>query len=133
MLENLSTMKSDLFYRVDTDRKWYQPPKFASKRSQVWESGYIGSGYFIQLDKDTPFDSSVPWFLWFIMSPSDPRFLFAAWVHDTILNEGKDRVTAASDWFHGARAGGAKGLLPKLGFVAVAFWAVFKPGSYRKS
>lgn len=132
----------DLF-ELGTVREW------RSTRPVTWEIGTKGSGQIITI---TPreFESSVPWskrWDWFfrilnraipIFPPRDDRrYLFAALVHDWMLEEQRedgsfryDRVRASSEYFHAARAGGAPLLGAKFAYLAVAFWSVFKPGSY---
>lgn len=73
------------------------------------------------------FDSSVPWYLRWLLSPHDPRFLLAACVHDWLLEQGYGRAQAAAEWYDGARKGGAPYKLARRYYVAVAWWAVYKP------
>ena len=76
------------------------------------------------------FQSSVPRWLWWWLSPHHPRFLLAACVHDWLLGIGYDRAAAAGEWFAGARAAKAPMWKAKPAFVGVAYWAVYKNGAY---
>ncbi len=73
------------------------------------------------------FDSSVPRWLHWLLSPHDPRFLLAACVHDWLLEQGYGRAQAAAEWYDGARKGGAPYGLARWAYMAVAAWAVFAP------
>lgn len=100
-------------------------------RSILWDLGRKGSGKPLVIPAGVEFESSVPWYARWIIHPDDPRFLLAALVHDFLLEtEIYGRAQAAAEWFDGALAGGAPTWKAKLVFVAIAFWAVYKPGSY---
>lgn len=123
--------------------------EWRSTRPVEWEIGTLGSGAIVTI-QPREFESSVPWSRRWdgffrvlnaivpIFPPrDDPRYLFAALVHDWMLEEPRegggykyDRVRAAAEYFHAAQAGGAPMIGAKFAFLAVAFWAVFKPGAY---
>jgi hypothetical protein len=91
-----------------------------------WEVGTKGSGAFITIPAGTEFESNVPWYGRWFVSPDDPRFLLAALVHDYLLESGiYGRTQAAAEWYDGARAGGAPSFKSKIGYVAVAVIAVW--------
>lgn len=73
-----------------------------------WHVGQKTSRITVTIKAGREFESSVPiWARWFI-SQDDPRFLLAALVHDTLLEEGYyGPLQAAAEWFDGAIAGGA--------------------------
>jgi len=93
-----------------------------------WEVGTKSSGVWITIPAGTEFETSVPWWAGWFIGRDDPRFLLAALVHDYLLEAGTyGRVQAAAEWYDGSRAANAPAFKAKIGFVAVAFWAVFKP------
>ena len=93
-----------------------------------WEVGSKGSGIHITIPIGTEFESSVPWWAGWFIHRDHPRFMLAALVHDYLLEAGTyGRAQAAAEWYDGARAENAPRMRAKLGYVAVAFWAVFKP------
>lgn len=93
-----------------------------------WEVGSKGSGLHIIIPAGTEFESSVPWWAGWFIGRDDPRFLLAALVHDYLLEAGTyGRTQAAAEWYDGARAANAPAFNAKIGYIAVAFWAVFKP------
>jgi len=95
-----------------------------------WEVGRKGSGDWIAIPSGFEFESSVPWWARWWIARDDPRFLLAAAVHDYFLEIGRlGPVQAAAEWYDGARAGGAPSFRSRAAFVAVAFWAVFRPTS----
>ena len=99
-------------------------------RDVEWEIGYKGSGRMITIPAGTEFESSVPGFFRWFLNPDDPRFLLAALVHDFMLESGVyGRPQAAAEWYDGARAADAPVWKAKLAYVAVAAWAVYKPGT----
>lgn len=107
-----------------TVRRW------RNTRPVRWEVGRKGSGDWITIPAGREFESSVPSFFQWFLHPDDPRFLLAALVHDVMLESGRyGRPQAAAEWYDGARAAHAPVLKSKLAFVAVATWAVMKPGA----
>lgn len=92
-----------------------------------WRIGGPMVDHQVTIPAGFTFDSSVPRGLRWILSPTDPRFLLAACVHDWLLEQGYGRAQAAAEWYDGARAGGAPYSLARWAYVAVAIWAVFKP------
>ena len=65
----------------------------------AWEIGKKNSGWFLRIPAGTEFESSVPRFFHWFLSPDDQRFLKAACVHDTLLEKGYTRAFADSQWF----------------------------------
>lgn len=110
-----------LFVRAGADRYRLAAPL-------AWRIGGPMVDHPVLIPAGFVFDSSVPWALRWILSPHEPRFLLAACVHDWLLAQGYGRAQAAAEWLDGARAGGAPPALARWAFVAVAAWAVFRPG-----
>ena len=109
-----------MMFERGTIRRW------RSTRPVEWEVGTKGSGRRITIPAGTEFESSVPWYGRWFVSPDDPHFLLAALVHDHLLESGiYGRTQAAAEWYDGARAGGAPNLKAKVGYVAVAIIAVW--------
>jgi hypothetical protein len=96
----------------------------------TWRVGGPNVDHAVVIPEGFIFDSSVPRWLWWLLSPHDTRFLLAACVHDWLLAQGYGRTQAAAEWHDGARKGGAPYGLAKLAYVAVAAWAVLKNGAY---
>ena len=104
-----------------TQRRW------RTHHPVEWAVGNKG-GYKITIPAGTDFESSVTWWGRWFVGQDDPRFLLAALVHDYLLEAGTyGRVQAAAEWYDGARAANAPAFRAKVGFIAVAFWAVFRP------
>jgi len=91
-----------------------QPPDwcvpYSGKRYKVtkgftWEIGAKGSGLFIFVPSGFVFDGSVPWYLRWLISPHNPRYLLAFALHDYALHElGWDRESAAAPFSEALRA-----------------------------
>lgn len=93
-----------------------------------WEVGRKGSGDWVTIPAGREFESSVPWWARWFINRDDPRFLFAALIHDYILESGRyGRAQAAAEWYDGAKMGGAPLWKARLCFIGVASWAVYKP------
>ncbi|MBF9042939.1 DUF1353 domain-containing protein [Rhodobacterales bacterium HKCCE4037] len=112
-----------MFQRGET-RRWRVTRDFE------WEAGRKGSGDWVLIPEGYEFESSVPAAFHWFLSPDDPRFLLAAMVHDFMLESGLyGRPQAAAEWYDGARAADAPAWKAKLAYIAVAAWAVLKPGA----
>lgn len=72
-----------------------------------WDLGRKDSGYTLYIWAGKEFESSVPWYLTWLMNPDDPRFLLAACVHDVLLEDGFRPFFSASEWYDAALKGGA--------------------------
>jgi hypothetical protein len=70
----------------------------------TWEIGLLGSGWALTIPETFRFDSSVPSFLHWLVSPHHEAWLLAAAVHDRLLALGHDKAFAAGEWFRAARA-----------------------------
>jgi len=107
------------------ERRW------RSTISITWEAGRKGSGDFITIEKGREFENSVPFLFWWFIPRDDPKFLFAALIHDYMLESGKyGRTQAAAEWFDACLKVKVSKLKAKIAFVGVAAWAVFKPKYY---
>lgn len=103
--------------------------RYALAQPLRWRIGGPMVDHAVLIPAGFVFDSSVPVWLRWVVSPHDARFLLAALVHDWLLAEGYGRWQAAAEWFDGALAGGAPRGLARAAFCVVAFWAVYKPGA----
>ena len=114
------------FTKIDNEI-WWRVPSYRNESDYDWEVGKKNSGDWIRIEKGTIFDSSVPFFLWWYVDPSDPKFLLAALIHDEVLKLAEySRALAASEWLQAATAAKAPKLKKKIAYVGIAFWAVFK-------
>ena len=90
-----------------TDRKnWKQvgSEKYQCCSPIAWEIGRKGSGWILTVPTDFVFDSSVPKFAQWIVSPHHEPWLLAAAIHDYLLEQGFDKAFAAGEWLRAARA-----------------------------
>lgn len=76
---------------------------WVTTRPLSWSLGKKGSPYILEIPKGREFESSVPWFLHWIMSPDDPRFLLSACIHDHLLEAGYRPFFAGAEWYDAAR------------------------------
>lgn len=110
-----------MFRRGET-RRW------RSARDVTWHVGRAQSGRVITIPAGREFESSVPWWAAWVVHPDDPRFLFAALIHDYMLEERiLGRAQAAAEWRDAALSRGVSPVLAGAAFLAVAFWAVIWP------
>ena len=92
----------------------------------IWHVGKKDSDWELIIPKGTPFDSSVPWWLWGIVSPHHRAWLLAAAVHDELLKL-YDKAFAAGEWYRAARAKSktdSKSWLVKPAYYGVVIWTV---------
>ncbi|WP_061930097.1 DUF1353 domain-containing protein [Aureimonas sp. AU22] len=88
-----------------------------------WEIGRKGSNYWFEVDDGTLFDVSIPAGpLRLIFDPHDPRYLKAAALHDELLRQGFDRVTAAGAFNQALNADGVSAARRFVMTAAVAFF-----------
>ncbi|WP_375263732.1 DUF1353 domain-containing protein [Palleronia sp.] len=88
----------------------------------VWEIGKPGSRLAVVVPRGARFDVSVPRGLRWIVDPDDTRFLKAAALHDTLLAEGWDRVTAGAIFHEALRADGVTSPMRLAMWLAVSLW-----------
>ena len=105
---------------------WCEPvpaiAAFRVTRAVIWDVGRRGSGLVVVVPAGSIFDVSVPSGLRWLISPTDRRFLKAAALHDYLLSQGWDRVTAAAV-FHDALAADLVGRPMRLAmWLAVSLW-----------
>lgn len=89
------------WYRVDQDNRG----SFLTTKPLEWEIGKKGSGLWLTVPIGTPFDVSVPKWLFWLIDPLNPQYFKAAALHDFALSSGWDRVSAAAAFSNGLRAG----------------------------
>ena len=90
----------------------------------VWEVGRKGSGLTVTVPDGYVFESSVPWYARWILSPHDRRFLSAAAVHDWLLENGHPKAFAASQWHDCVAAMGVARWFRLLAFIGMVLWTV---------
>lgn len=95
-------------------------------RTLRWEIGKEGSGWLLVVPQGFVFDSSVPRFLRWLISPHHRPWLLAAAVHDRLLLEGHDWAFAAGEWYRAARALEPRSWKVPLAYLFVAAWAVLR-------
>ncbi|KPU83673.1 hypothetical protein JI58_08045 [Marinosulfonomonas sp. PRT-SC04] len=75
---------------------------YVTAQTVFWNIGKKGSGWVLTIPPGREFESSVPKYLHWALSPDDPYFLKAAVIHDTLLESGFRRAFADSQWFEAA-------------------------------
>ena len=110
-------------------RRWRRIPlsrdEYALEASLAWEVGRKGSGLVVIVPKGFVFDISVPWFLRWWMSRSDPQVLPCAALHDWLLFEGYDLAFASGEMRRALRAKGVgkmRSYLIWAGTLVVTAW-----------
>lgn len=105
-----------------TVRRWQ------STQDVTWHIGRARSGLVITIPAGREFESSVPWWAAWLIPRDDPRFLFAALIHDYMLEERlQGRAQAAAEWRDAALSQGVSPAVAGAAFLVVAFWAVIWP------
>lgn len=85
-----------------------------------WESGWKGSGHWIEIPIGFEFESSVPWFMRWYLSSDDPFFIWAACLHDFLIEVVKARRPFCdSQWLEAARSVKAPALKREYGYLAM--------------
>ena len=98
---------------------------FRVKHSFVWRIGKKTSDWVLTVPAGTEFESSVPKFLQWFLDPSDPKFLKAAAVHDTLLESGYTRAFADSQWLEVNLSEYAPKLKTRLAYLGMTVSRVF--------
>jgi len=98
--------------------------KYVLTDTLYWDIGIEGSGWTLEIPNGFKFDSSVPWFLRWLVSPNYEPWLLAACVHDYLLANSFDYAFAAGEWYRAARAKDPTGFLVTLAYYGVSFWTV---------
>ena len=80
---------------------------WVTTRDITWHIGKKQSGWMLIVPAGREFESSVPWWLTWLLSRDDPRLLLAAVVHDDLLESGHRAFFAAGEWYDAALKGGA--------------------------
>lgn len=87
----------------------------------TWHIGRVDGPLYI-VPAGTLFDVSVPWFLAWLFSPHDHRYLKAAALHDHMLEAGWDRPTAAAQFAMALKADRVPLWRRVPMFLATALW-----------
>jgi len=93
----------------------------------VWDIGIKGSDWQLTIPAGFTFESSVPWWLRWIVSAHHRAWLLAAAIHDWLLELGFDSAFSAGEWLRAARAkrnSDDKHWLVLPAYYAVVLWTV---------
>ena len=110
---------------IFTDQSdWHKPQGDAYVTTAVlqWEVGKIGSGLWVRVPWGFAFDMSVPWWLRWLFSPHNPRYLKAAALHDWALFDNWDRVASAALFNDALKASGVGSIERFAMTVGVIMW-----------
>ena len=92
-----------------------------------WEIGREGSEWLLVIPPGFTFDSSVPRWLRWLVSPDHEPWLLAAAVHDYLLQSGFDKAFAAGEWYRAAKtkqSSDSKAWLVLPAYYGVVVWTV---------
>lgn len=92
---------------------------YITTKPVAWHVGKKGSGLIIKIPAGFEFESSVPRLLWWVFSPHDPQYLWAACLHDWLLENEYKPAFAAGEWYDGAMAYHAPKLKTQLAFIGI--------------
>lgn len=102
---------------------WYEKGGsrgYVTTRPRLWESGWKGSGHLITVPEGFEFESSVPRLLKWVISPDDPYFLWAACLHDYLIEVVKARRPFCdSQWLEAARSDKAPALKREFAYIGM--------------
>lgn len=87
----------------------------------VWHIGHIGGPEYV-VGAGFVFDVSIPWFARWAFNPHAREYFKAAALHDSMLLEGFDRVTAGAAFHEGLRAEGVTMWRRFVMWLAVSLW-----------
>ena len=68
---------TDWYEPVLIKQKFWKPPQFKVTKQLEWEVGIKGSGHKEVVPRGFTFNVSIPFVLWWALSPSNPKFLKA--------------------------------------------------------
>ncbi len=89
-----------------------------------WDVGKKGSGFTITVPKGREFESSVPRFLHWVLSPDNLRYLLSAVIHDFLLEENYRAFFAAGEWYDAALKSDGKQYFTFTAALAVTTFTV---------
>tara|TARA_R110000737_G_scaffold340221_2_gene362915 strand:+ start:13932 stop:14297 length:366 start_codon:yes stop_codon:yes gene_type:complete len=111
------------FYEVNmTKQDWCKNTggiEYVTTKPITWHIGKKNSGLIVVIPKGYPFQSSVPLLLWPVFSPHDPQYLWAACLHDWLLEERYRPAFAAGEWYDGAMAYHAPKWKTKIAHIGI--------------
>ena len=90
----------------------------------TWAIGRKLSAWKLDIPADFVFESSIPWWLRWLVSPHRREWLLAACVHDYLLAHGYDAAFAAGEWYRAAKAMDAGNWLLRPALAAIIWWTV---------
>lgn len=90
--------------------KWYGPGRardYVTLKEIDWTVGGKDSDHQITVPFAFEFESSVPSYLHWLVSPDNPDFLLSACIHDYLLEEKNyEPLAAAAEWHSAAKKSG---------------------------
>lgn len=86
-----------------------------------WHIGHVG-GPVITVPVGFVFDVSIPWFARWVFNPNARQYFKAAALHDFLLIEGFDRLTAGACFHEALRADGVPTWRRLVMWLAVSLW-----------
>jgi hypothetical protein len=98
--------------------------RYVTTRAISWGIGAKGSPWRLIIPAGREFESSVPRFARWILSPDDPRFLRAALIHDHLLEAGFRPFFAAGEWYDAALSQGAPRALALIAALGVTLFTI---------
>ena len=92
-----------------------------------WEIGQKGSGWVLVVPAGYVFESSIPWWLTWLISRDHRPWLLAAAIHDRLFDLGYDKAFASGEWLRAVRAVRKRDRLKILAvpaYYALTIWTV---------
>jgi Protein of unknown function (DUF1353) len=94
---------------------------YALDKDIIWRIGCPTGPLYI-VPAGFEFDVSIPWWLYWLFSPHEPKYFKAAAIHDHMLEAGWDSLTAGAN-FHEALKAENVGLFVRIiMWLGVSFW-----------
>lgn len=95
--------------------------KYRLVQSIIWHVGSATGPVYV-VPVGFVFDVSVPWWLTWLFNPDDPHFFKAAALHDRMLSEGWDRITAGAEFHNALKADGVPTWQRLMMWLGVSLW-----------
>ena len=95
----ITELKDEHLVKIEGEDKLY----YCTQDIQ-WMIGKFDSGHEEVIESGTPFDVSIPWKFKWPINPHNTDTLYAAAVHDHLLNEGHDPSFASAEFRRALRA-----------------------------
>lgn len=102
----------DAFVKIPKTEKLYELGDVL-----VWYMAFNEPKFPLEIPKGYRVDASVPWYLEWALDPHNPDNLFAAAIHDYLLEHGCDRAVASAEFRRALRARGVRPIKAWPAFV----------------